>query len=230
MESEAHGYSSADVIIVGGGLAGLSAATLLARAGRSVIVFEQAGRLGGRACTHVRDEVHWNLGPHALYRAGRAFRLFEELGVPFSGRLPNPGRGLLVRRDEYFPLPTGLGSLISTRLLTLREKWQFARLLMTLTKFDTRPLDGVALQEWLDERVGRGNLAALLSALFRLSTYCDELERMSAGASLDQLKLALAGNVWYLDGGWQTLVEGLREQAAAAWGRVSHPGSGRRRA
>ena len=38
---------------------------------------------------------------------------------------------------------------------------------------------------------------------------------MSAGASLDQLKLALAGNVWYLDGGWQTLVDGLREQAAA---------------
>ena len=154
MESEAHGYSSADVIIVGGGLAGLSAATLLARAGQSVIVFEQAGRLGGRACTHVRDEVHWNLGPHALYRAGHTFRLFEELGVPFSGRLPNPGRGLLVRRDGYFPLPTSLGSLISTRLLTIREKWQFARLLMTLTKFDTRPLDGVALQRWLDRGSG----------------------------------------------------------------------------
>ena len=24
------------------------------------------------------------------------------------------------------------------------------------------------------------------------------------------MKLALAGNVWYLDGGWQTLVDGLR--------------------
>ena len=56
----------------------------------------------------------------------------------------------------------------------------------------------------------------MLRALFRLSTYCDDLERMSAGAALDQLKLALAGNVWYLDGGWQTLVDGLREQAARA--------------
>jgi phytoene dehydrogenase-like protein len=215
MENGASRYSSADVIIVGGGLAGLSAAALLARAGRSVIVIEQAGRLGGRACTHVRDDIHWNLGPHALYCAGHAFSLFKELGVPFHGRLPNPGRGLLVRGDTYFPLPSGLGSLINTRLLTVREKWRFARLLMKLAKFDTRRLDGVALQEWLDETIGRGNLAAVLSALFRLSTYCDDSARMSAGAALDQLKLALAGNVWYLDGGWQTLVDGLRETAAA---------------
>ena len=37
---------------------------------------------------------------------------------------------------------------------------------------------------------------------------------MSAGAAIQQLKLALAGNVWYLDGGWQTLVDGLRDQGA----------------
>ena len=36
-------------------------------------------------------------------------------------------------------------------------------------------------------------------------------EEMSAGVGVDQLKLALAGNVWYLDGGWQTLVDGLRD-------------------
>jgi phytoene dehydrogenase-like protein len=36
---------------------------------------------------------------------------------------------------------------------------------------------------------------------------------MSAGVALDQLKLALEGNVWYLDGGWQTLVDGLKDRA-----------------
>ncbi len=65
-------------------------------------------------------------------------------------------------------------------------------------------------------RSAPGNLALLLGALFRLSTYCDDPERMSAGAALQQLKLALAGNVWYLDGGWQTLVDGLRDRAAAS--------------
>jgi len=41
----------ADLIVVGGGQAGLSAAALVAQAGRSVIVLEQASHLGGRAAT-----------------------------------------------------------------------------------------------------------------------------------------------------------------------------------
>lgn len=39
------------VIIVGGGLSGLSAAAILARAGHVVTVFEKAGTPGGRART-----------------------------------------------------------------------------------------------------------------------------------------------------------------------------------
>jgi phytoene dehydrogenase-like protein len=207
--------SEADVVVVGGGLAGLSAAVLISRAGRSVIVLEQAGHVGGRACTHIRDEIHWNLGPHALYCAGHAFRLFKNLGLPFEGRFPNAGNGLLVNGDASFPIPSGIGSFIATRLLTVREKWRLARFLMTLTKLDARQFDGVSLRDWLDQTVGSGNLALLLGALFRVSTYCDDPERMSAGVALHQLRLALAGNVWYLDGGWQTLVDGLRNQAAA---------------
>ena len=36
--------------------------------------------------------------------------------------------------------------------------------------------------------------------------------RLSAGAAIDQLKLVIAGGVWYLDGGWQVLVDGLRDR------------------
>ncbi len=207
--------SHADLVVIGGGLAGLSAAALVARAGRSVIVLEQTGHLGGRASTHVRDEIHWNLGPHALYCGGHAFRIFKELGISFTGRFPNPGRGLFVRGNASFAIPTGIGSLVATRLLNVRDKWRFARFLTTLTKLDTGKLDGVSLRDWLDQAIGSGNLAELLSALFRVSTYCDDPERMSAGVALFQLKLALGGNVWYLDGGWQTLVDGLRNHAAA---------------
>jgi phytoene dehydrogenase-like protein len=215
MVREAPPCSHADLIVVGGGLAGLATAALVARAGRTVIVLEQTGQLGGRAATHVRDEIHWNLGPHALYCAGHAFRLFKDLGVPFIGHFPNPGRGLLVRGESSFPIPASVRSFISTRLLTVREKWRLAHFLMTLTRLDTRPFGGVSLRDWLDRTMGAGNIALLLGALFRVSTYCDDPERMSTGVALHQLKLALTGNVWYLDGGWQTLVDGLRDQATA---------------
>jgi phytoene dehydrogenase-like protein len=214
METSVTRCTQADLIVVGGGLAGLCVAALVARGGRSVIVLEKASHLGGRAATHVRDGIHWNLGPHALYCHGHAFRLFRELGVPFTGRFPSPGRGVLIDGKVSYGIPSGLGSLVGSQLLTIHEKWRLARLLTTLAKLDSRQFDGVPLREWLDRTAGAGKLSLLLGALCRLSTYSDDPVGMSAGAAIRQLKLALAGNVWYLDGGWQTLVDGLRDQGA----------------
>jgi phytoene dehydrogenase-like protein len=105
--------------------------------------------------------------------------------------------------------------LLGSKLLTPREKWQFVKLLTSLKRLDARSLDHVSLVDWIESTVSAGNLAALLGALFRVATYGHQPDRMSAGAAIDQLKLAVAGNVWYLDGGWQTLVDGLRDLAAA---------------
>jgi phytoene dehydrogenase-like protein len=140
-----HTHPDADLVVIGGGLAGLAAAALVARAGRSVVVLEQGAPLGGRASTHVHNGVHFNRGAHALYCHGHAFALLRDLGVPFSGRVPNPGRGLLLEGGTAHTLPVGLGTLLTSRLLGLREKWRFARLLATLKRLDTRPLDSVSL-------------------------------------------------------------------------------------
>jgi phytoene dehydrogenase-like protein len=88
------------------------------------------------------------------------------------------------------------------------------RPLRDLSRLDPRPFDRTPLRDWLQGTAGTGNLAGLLRTLFRVSTYADDAGRLSAGAAIDQLRLALVGNVWYLDGGWQTLVDGLRDRAA----------------
>src|SRR5262249_41206966 len=188
-----------DLIVVGGGLAGLATATRVARAVRGVTVLEMASELGGRAITHVQQGVQFNLGPHALYCRGRAFRLFQELRVPFTGGFPRAQHGLLMGAGTMGPLPLGIGSLIRSQFFTLREKLRFVCLLGTLRRRDRRRLDGVPLDDWIREVAGSGNLAAFLRTLFRVSTYVDAGDRMSAGVALDQLKLALGGNVWYLD-------------------------------
>lgn len=46
--------------------------------------------------------------------------------------------------------------------------------------------------------------------MFRLTTYGNRGELESAGAAIDQMRLGFSANVWYLDGGWQTLVAGLQ--------------------
>lgn len=213
MIRDARPQERADLIVVGGGLAGLTAAALVAREGRSVVVLEKASRPGGRAATHVRDGVHLNLGPHALYRRGHAAGLLRELGVAVAGRVPAPGRAQFVEGDRSYGLPQGLGALLLSRLLGVREKVRLGRFLASLPRREARPLDRTPLAEWVEQEVGPGRPAAVLRALFRVSTYTDDHDRLSAGAALDQLRTALAGNVLYLDGGWQTIVEGLRRRA-----------------
>ena len=70
-----------DVVIIGGGVAGLAAAALIARTGKSVRLFEQSHVLGGRAQTTAKDGFYLNIGPHALYRGGRGIEVLRELGV-----------------------------------------------------------------------------------------------------------------------------------------------------
>mgnify|MGYP003460947752 FL=1 len=54
-----------DVAIIGGGLAGLTAANFLVKEGKKVVVLEKSNRLGGRAITNNKNGVLMNLGVHA---------------------------------------------------------------------------------------------------------------------------------------------------------------------
>jgi phytoene dehydrogenase-like protein len=205
-----------DVIVAGGGLAGLAAAAYLARAGRRVVVLEKAAELGGRARTREQSGFLFNVGPHALYVAGQARAVLRELEVPFTGKPPLAEGTFVGDGDLIQPLPAGALALLSSRLLTVGAKWELARVLGRIPRLDTAAADGVSLADWLRRNVRHGSVATLLRTLVRVGTFVDEPDRFSAGAALAQLKLALAKNVIYLDGGWQTLVDGLAGRARAA--------------
>jgi phytoene dehydrogenase-like protein len=206
----------ADVAVLGGGLAGLAAATLLARQGRTVVVLERSGHLGGRGRTRDKNGFRFNVGPHALYRGGEAYALLRELGVSFHGGSPDARRSYGVTDDAIELLPTSLRSLVGSRLLSLPAKWELARLVQALPRMDAAAHDGVSVRAWIETRVRHQAVADLMRAFFRVSTYTNDPDRMSAGAALAQLQRAATQGVRYLDGGWQTLVDGLAERAREA--------------
>jgi phytoene dehydrogenase-like protein len=69
-----------DVVVVGAGLAGLSAARLLADAGRTVLVLEAGGAPGGRVRTDEVDGVLLDRGFQLLNPAYPAVRRLDSLG------------------------------------------------------------------------------------------------------------------------------------------------------
>jgi len=204
-----------NVVIVGGGFAGLAASIFLARGGRTVTLFEKRRYLGGRAITHLRHGFRFNLGPHAFYRSGPGSAVLRELGIPVRGGVPN-GDGIALFGKERHKFPGNLWSLLTTGLVGGKEKIELAKLFLRVRRMkDPSAFAAISERKWLDDSVSNERVRQTMEALLRLATYCNEPERMSAAAALGQLRRALRG-VIYVDEGWQKIVDALHSSAVAA--------------
>ncbi len=210
-----------NTVIIGGGLAGLTAAAYLARAGQTVTVFEKTQSLGGRARTENKQGFAFNFGPHALYRQGAGVQILRELGVEFSGQIAGTDGAFAIDNGRKHTLPGGAVSLLTTSLLNLPAKMEAAKLLANFPKLNAQANDHLTVREWLDRAVRQPKVQQLAQALFRVSTYANDPERQSAGAAIRQLQMGLDGGVYYLDHGWQTLVNGLRAVAEKAGATIN---------
>jgi phytoene dehydrogenase-like protein len=208
--------SSRAVVIVGGGLSGLSAAVHLGRSGIPAVLFDEATEIGGRARTHRCLGFYRNYGPPRLYERGAAVRALRTLAVPIDGAPRGPNGGFAVWRGRRFTLPVGFCSLLTTGLLGPRAKQEAGRLLASIPSVDIAPLDRVSFSDWLRTRVDDPDVIQLVHAFVRSATYSDEPDRLSASAALEQLRLSLSGEVLHLHEGWGALVARLRNAAASS--------------
>lgn len=70
-----------DAIVVGGGIAGLTAAAYLARAGKKVILFERQHKVGGLVQTFNRDGIYFDGGLRSIENSGIVFPMLKQLGI-----------------------------------------------------------------------------------------------------------------------------------------------------
>lgn len=101
--------SAMDVLVVGGGLAGLTAADVLCAEGASVTVIEARGRVGGRVWTvepqGLGEGAHFDLGATWHWSDQEALRtLAADLGVDSFGQF-RAGRALTEEKGAHGPVP-----------------------------------------------------------------------------------------------------------------------------
>jgi squalene-associated FAD-dependent desaturase len=122
-----------DVCVVGGGLAGITAALLLADAGARVTLLERRGELGGATYSFDRDGLVVDTGQHVFLRCYERYRaLLDRLGSAGLARLQprlripvlSPGRAPhVLARTPGLPAPAHLlPALAGYRLLNARER------------------------------------------------------------------------------------------------------------
>ena len=205
-----------DTVVVGGGLAGLVAAVTAARAGSRVALLEPRP-LGGRARCDDRNGFTFNRGPRALYVGGAARPILDALGVDTASGAAPATRGAVGRLDgQLHLLPQGPWSLLRTSLLRPADKVALARLLARLPRLDAAPLSGTSFDDFLAGTGLSSRGRDVLDMVARIATYAAEPGRVDAAAVVTNVQLALGAGVRYLDGGFQTLVDGLVHQGALA--------------
>ncbi|HET6792909.1 MAG TPA: FAD-dependent oxidoreductase [Acidimicrobiales bacterium] len=197
-----------DVIVVGGGLAGLAAGATAAAGGARTVVLE-GHRPGGRARTSTRRDYVFNMGAHAFYLGGPGAEVLRSLGVRPEG-VPAPlPRYRLLKDGRLHRVPASPATLLRTTAIGGAGKAQFARLLGLLPVLRTDRMADTSVRRWLEDRDLRPDVSAVVRTLIRLSTYTADIDGFSAGAAIRQLQIGARPGVVYLHGGWAQLIDGL---------------------
>jgi oxygen-dependent protoporphyrinogen oxidase len=151
------GNNKVDVVVIGAGLTGLTAAFYLVKAGLSVAVIEKAERIGGVIRTIHKDGFTIEAGPNTgVFSSPELVRLFDDLGDRCSPEFANSkGKQRWIwKGGRWHPLPSGLRSAITTPLFSWRDKFRI--LAEPFRKRGTDPYETVA--QLVRRRMGKSYL------------------------------------------------------------------------
>ena len=206
------------VVVVGGGLAGITAALECVDGGAQVTLLESRPRLGGLTYSWRRGELDVDNGQHVFLRCCTAYRaLLERLGVTaltaLQDRLDIPvvstpdGHVARLRRVDL-PSPLHLGpALLRYRPVRPRQRLRAVRAALALSHVDrTDPAtDRSSFADWLQ---AHGQDARTVAALW------DLVGTATLNARAHEASLSLAAMVF------QVGLLGAPDAADIGWSRV----------
>jgi len=170
-----------DVIVIGGGIAGLTAAWKLQRGGADVELLEADPSPGGNVQSEVLEGFRVERGPHTFMASADAiFELIDEVGLGeqlVASREAASARHI-AREGRLHALPSGLWSFLGTSLLSWSSKWFLATEPLRTRRGE--PSDSA--QQFFERRFGP-EAARVLAGAFISGVYAGDPAALSAPAA-----------------------------------------------
>src|SRR3954463_12486547 len=217
------------IAVLGAGVAGLTAARELTRAGHGVDVYERWPGLGGQAATlDVGGGLRLERYYHHLFTSDRHIAaLYDELGMPDELEGRGPSMAFFVQGRQWaFTTPLDL--------LRFRPLKPWTRLRMGLAVLrlqrggdDVGPYEGITARAWITRAMGREAYETIWGPLLRgkFGDRADDISmawlwaritvrrRLGRGESKQEL-------LGYPRGSWEPLLQALRAKIEELGGRV----------
>lgn len=114
-----------DVLVIGAGITGLSAAYTLQKKGVQVAVLEQSGRVGGQIRTYRERGYVVESGPNTgVISYPEVVELIQEVLSPAALEVafPQAKKRLIWKGNRFYPLPYNLSTAVSTPLFSWKDK------------------------------------------------------------------------------------------------------------
>ncbi|MFD5116452.1 hydroxysqualene dehydroxylase HpnE [Streptomyces sp. NPDC058391] len=211
------GSLSRHAVVVGAGLAGVTAALQLADAGVRVTLVEGRPRLGGLAFSFRRGDLTIDNGQHVYLRCCTAYRWFLDRVdgaalAPLQDRLDVPvldvgrARPRLGRlRRNALPVPLHLAAGLATYPhLSLAERASVGRAALALKRLDPADpaLDGIDFATWLGRHGQSDRTIEALWDLVGVATLNATAPHASMGLAAMVFKTGLLSEPGAADIGW----------------------------
>ena len=197
--------STPQVIVIGGGLAGLSAAVALSDSGFRVSLFEKSPRLGGRATSYaLADGEYIDNCQHVTLRCCTNLENFyQRLGIAdkirYYDRLvfaDSTGQRSIIEPSRL-PAPLHLlPSFATFRLLNWKDKRCIARALLNIIRTSGQPElpHALTMHEWLKTQKQTRTSIDRFWRTVLVSALNEDLDRMDARYGIDVFWKAFLSN------------------------------------
>jgi prolycopene isomerase len=211
----------ADVLVIGAGFGGLTAAAVLAHNGVEVEVLEVTGHLGGRAAFDRKDGFLVDYGIHVNRYAseGAAAAALREIGYAID--FVPMGEPQLYREGTFVPLPTGVPQFLKAGFLSWSDKLVMVADMLRLVLANPHKKADIPLEKaaW---GMGRKEVSSIFKLLSGIGLVSPNTGTTSAGEFAIFLKKALRAreSVGYPRGGTSQLVEALAKKIEQS-GKIS---------
>jgi squalene-associated FAD-dependent desaturase len=214
-------------VVVGGGLAGITAAIALAQAGAEVTLLEAKPRLGGATMSFTRDGLAIDTGQHVFLRCCTAYRgLLDRLGMAahaplqprFDITVVSPEKRARMRRRRA-PAPFHmLPALLGYPFLSFSERSRISRAALAFKRLkEADPkTDEIRLGDWLAAHGQDDRTRRVLWDLFSISSLNIPGDDASLALAAVVVKTGLLGDAGAADIGVPALSLGELHGAAAA--------------
>lgn len=170
-----------DVIVIGGGISGMTAAFLLRQNGYDVLVLEKENQPGGNIRTESHEGILMETGPHSFMGSSEfTWKLIEKLNITEKviSASPSSKNRYIYRNGRLLPLPMGVSSFLKTPLLSWPGKFR----LMMEPFIPNRAKEDDTAWDFFCRRFGR-EAADFIMSPFVSGVYAGDVKMLGARAA-----------------------------------------------